>query len=66
MYEKVLKAIEEKGLTKHKVAYLMGINPADLYHALNGKKPMYPKYRKKLSEVLCVPEDELFVDGGDK
>lgn len=65
MYKKVIEKMKEKGISKMQCAIQMGISPSDLYNALNGVKPLYPKYRKKLSEVLNTPESELFNEEGD-
>lgn len=38
------------------------INPADFYQAVNGKKPFFPAWRKRLADALDVTESELFSD----
>lgn len=63
MYEHIKMLLKERGLSKLQLAMKAGINPSDLYQALSGNKPMYPAYRRKLSEALGVPEAELFKAG---
>ena len=54
------KLLKEKGVSKNQIAMKARINPADLYQAINGKKPFFLAWRKRLAEALEVPEDELF------
>lgn len=61
MEEKKLKRIlKEKGITAYRLAMECHIATPDMYMAINGKKPMFPKWRKAISEYLNVPEQELF------
>lgn len=60
MYERLNKVITEKGISRHKLAKLSGINHSDLYSALKGNKPLYKGWRVKISEALGMSEDELF------
>lgn len=57
---KVNSIIKEKGYTKAKVAVMANIGQNDFYQATNGKKSFFPKWRKAVSKVLDVPEEELF------
>ena len=54
------QAIKESGRSKFKIALDAKISPGDFYLALNGKKPFYPGWRKRIADVLQLPEDELF------
>lgn len=66
MYTDVKRQITEiKGVSVARCAREIGINQTDLCSALNGKKPMYPKYKKLLSEYLGIDEDVLFPDEED-
>lgn len=58
--KKIEQVLKKKGLSKNRAAMMAQISPSDLYQAINGKKPFFPAWRKRLSEVLQVPEDELF------
>ena len=57
---KVEEIMREKNLSKMRVSLNAGINPPDFYQALNGKKPFFPAWRKRVSEALEISEDELF------
>ena len=59
----LLTVIKERNLTKLQLAMRSGINPNDLYQALNGKRPFYPKWKRLIAEYLQIGEEELF--GGD-
>lgn len=63
-YKKIEKLLLEKNMPKLQLAFKAEINPPDLYAALNGTKPMYPSYRKRIAAALGVEEADLF-DGGD-
>lgn len=49
-------------MSKLQLAMKTGITPSDLYCALNGKKPFYPKYKRKISKYLGVDEATLFAE----
>ena len=63
--EKIMGILRERKLTKLQLAMVAGINPSDLYSALNGKKPFYPAWRQRISEYLDVPESDLFEEVKD-
>lgn len=63
MHKKIETLLNEQGISKLQLAMKAGINPSDLYAALNGSKPIFPAWRKKISEALGVPEAELFEAG---
>ena len=56
----LLQALEQKGMTRNKLALQAQINPADLYSAMSGKREFYPQWRKRVAAVLEVQENELF------
>lgn len=60
---KLLDVLKERNISKLQLALNVGINPTDLYCALNGKKPFYPKYKRKISEFLQIDEAVLFAEG---
>lgn len=60
---KLLDVLKERNISKLQLAMGAGINPSDLYCALNGTKPFYPKYKRKISEFLQIDEDVLFENG---
>jgi len=61
-YELLTNELRNRGMSKMKLAFEANINPPDLYCAINGKKPMYPNYRKRIAEALNMTEAELFED----
>ena len=63
MYQKLKTLLYERHITRNRLAKLSDITPSDLYTALDGKKPMYPNWKKRISEALDVPEEELFEEG---
>ena len=60
MYEKLITAIESKGISKYRLAKLTNIHPSGIYNALNGKIPFYPGWKKRISKALEIPEEDLF------
>jgi predicted transcriptional regulator len=63
MYNKLKTILKQRGLSKLQLALKAGINPSDLYAALNGSKPLFPAWRKKIGAALAIPEAELFEEG---
>ena len=62
MYENLIKLLEERGLTKYRLAKMSNISPQDLYSVLNGHKPLYPNWKKRIAEAMDIPEHLLFID----
>jgi predicted transcriptional regulator len=60
---KLTRILEERNLSKLQLSLKAGIAPSDLYRAINGKIPFYPKWKRQVSEYLQVSQDEIF--GGD-
>lgn len=58
----LLEILETKGISKLQLACKCGMATTDLYSAINGNKPFYPKWRKSISNFLEVDE-ELIFDG---
>lgn len=63
---KLVDVLIERNISKLQLALKVGITPSDLYCALNGTKPFYPKYKRKISEYLQIDEAELFAESEDK
>lgn len=62
----ILSVMNERGISIRQCAKDIGIGRPDLSSALNGRKPMYPKYKRLLSDYLCIDEKVLFPEeGGD-
>ena len=63
VYTEVKRQITSvKGVSVAKCSREIGINQTDLCNALNGKIPMYPKYKQLLSKYLGIDEEVLFPD----
>lgn len=63
-YQHIRKILASRGLSVRKLAHRAGIASQDLYSALNGRKPFYPKWRKLIAAALEMQEDELFPPEG--
>ena len=61
----VISVMSDRGISIRQCAKDIGIGRPDLSSALNGRKPMYPKYKKLLSEYFGIDEDVLFPDEED-
>ena len=58
----LLKILEERKISKLQLALNTKIAPSDLYSAINGHKPFYPAWRKRISKYLHINEAVLFSD----
>lgn len=54
------KAMKKKNWSINKLALESKITPSDLNCAINGKKPFYPNWRKRVAAALQCTEAELF------
>ena len=54
------KILKQKDISQRKLSQMSNITNQDLNQALNGKKPFFPAWRKRISEALNIPESELF------
>jgi len=52
--------LSQRGLSISRFSYVIGVVQGDLSKALNGKKRFFPSWRKRASEALGIPEEELF------
>ena len=59
---KLRTVMEKNGISQRKLSLLTNITSQDLNQAINGKKPFFPSWRKRVSEALKIPENELFPD----
>ena len=57
---RITEVLKERGLSRYRLARDIGIALPDIYAALNGTKPLYPGYRRKIAQYLDLPEDEVF------
>jgi len=64
MEQIILKRIlKERNITPYRLARDCKIALPDIYQALNGKKQMFPRWKKSIAEYLQMPEDALFERG---
>jgi predicted transcriptional regulator len=62
---KIAEILKEKRISGMQIAMKAGVAPSDFYQAMNGKKPFFPAWRKRLSEALDMPESECFPEYQD-
>lgn len=64
MEQVVLKRVlKERNITAYRLALECKIALPDIYQALNGKKTMFPRWKKSIAEYLKMSEEELFERG---
>ncbi len=57
------KRLKELNMSIMKVAMVSNIAPSDMYQAIKGNKPFFPKWRKSVCKTLDVNEEDLFPKG---
>lgn len=62
-FEKLREAISDRNTSIRQVAHKANIATPDLYQAINGNRPFYPGWRRRVAEVLQMDESELFPEG---
>lgn len=60
MYTRLKEEMKRQHKTAFALSKVMGISSSDLYASIKGTRPLYPKYKRLLSEALNVPQDVLF------
>ena len=63
MHEKLKQEMKRQNVTAYRLAKSSKIALPDMYSALNGNRPFYPNWKKRVSETLGKPVEELF--GGE-
>lgn len=58
--QRLIDVMKNRGITQLELARLTRMSPSDLCFALNGKRPWFPSWRKRISEALNMSEAELF------
>lgn len=51
------KRLQEGNLSRCQLAKMTGIAAPDIYNCLNGNRPLYPGWRKKIFDVLGLTEE---------
>ncbi|MGI6588033.1 MAG: hypothetical protein ACOX2N_04480 [Peptococcia bacterium] len=54
------KILAEKGISKNAIAMKARIQPSDFYQAINGKRPFFPAWRRRIANTLGMPEEAVF------
>lgn len=57
---RIKAACNRKEIPISSMLMLAGIQSGDFYLAVNGKRPFYAGWRKRIAEVLNMDESELF------
>lgn len=57
---RVNEIIKEKGITRFRIAKMARIETTDIYQCFKGVKKWIPAWRKRISEALEMPEEEVF------
>ena len=65
MLNKLKTTIEERGITRNRLAIMSGISTSDMYQIFSGKRALFPAWRKRIAEALEMPEEELFPEEGE-
>ena len=60
MYTKLKEIMKEQGVSENKLSFMSRIAASDLHCAMNGKKPLYPNWKKRIAEALDTDIDSLF------
>ena len=59
-YELLQEEMKRQNISGYKIAKALGVSTSDMYCALRGTKPMYPKYKLGICELLGKSMEELF------
>ena len=59
-YKNLMTVLHDRSITPYRLAKDCHISTSDIYQVLSGKKPMFPKWRRAISEYLNVNENALF------
>ena len=59
-YIKLRNEMRRKDITVYRLAKMSKIASQDLYNALNGKKAMFPNWKKRIAEALETDVESLF------
>lgn len=65
MNDTLKSAMKQKHISGYKLAQMTGISSPDVYQALNGTKPMFNGWKKRIADALEMTVDELFPEDGD-
>jgi len=54
------EVMQRDGLSQRKLSIMAKMTSQDLNQVINGKKPFFPAWRKRISSALGMSEEELF------
>lgn len=54
---KLKEVLKERNISAYKLAIECHIATPDMYQAINGKKTMFPKWKRAISEYLKLADD---------
>jgi len=57
---RIKAACDRKEMRISAMLMSIGVQSGDFYLAINGKKPFYAGWRKRIAEVLDMKEEDLF------
>ncbi|MGE5633380.1 MAG: hypothetical protein ACM3TR_20135 [Caulobacteraceae bacterium] len=57
---RIKTACDKKNISISTMLMLANVQSGDYYLAVNGKRPFYAGWRKRIAEVLNMDESELF------
>lgn len=60
MYTKLKEIMKKQGISVNRLSFMSMIASSDLHCAMNGKKPMYPNWKKRIADALGTDIDSLF------
>lgn len=63
--QKLIQILYERRLSQAKLARLAEINQADLNAMIHGRRPAFPAWRKRIADVLDLPEEDIFSSGNN-
>lgn len=61
-YERLEKELKRRGWSRNRLGLEAKISPSSISQAMNGKCPMFPNWKKRISQVLGIPVEELFLE----
>lgn len=62
---KLKRVLRERNISAYRLAKECHIATCDIYQALNGKKPMFPRWKKSIANYLHIDEEQLFEECED-
>ncbi|MFP3897911.1 MAG: helix-turn-helix transcriptional regulator [Dehalococcoidia bacterium] len=65
MHNRLAEVRKRQGISQLRLAYLTGIQPAEISRIETGRLRPYPGWRKRIARALKVSEAALFPEDGD-